>query len=166
METLVDPRTVLESLTERQVAVCELLWARKSSKEIGRALGIHPNTVDQHIKAAGRSLGVDGRNNTALAYGALQAALGRPTPDFARVDSANPWALAETPDAALAPIFTLRDVSTFDGSWVTEATARGPGDAGFSGRFARLLAILAIAIGLAALGVLVVAVMNGLNDLI
>lgn len=55
----------LARLTEQQRACLRFVFAHMTSKEIAPHLGIAPNSVDQHIKAAMRTLGVSDRRAAA-----------------------------------------------------------------------------------------------------
>jgi DNA-binding CsgD family transcriptional regulator len=55
-------------LTEKQRRVLDLLIENKTSKEIARALGISPYTVDQRISLARGKLGVASRAELAARY--------------------------------------------------------------------------------------------------
>lgn len=55
----------LARLTEQQRACLRFVFAHLTSKEIAPHLGIAPNSVDQHIKAAMRVLGVSDRRAAA-----------------------------------------------------------------------------------------------------
>ncbi|HEY0414610.1 MAG TPA: helix-turn-helix transcriptional regulator [Allosphingosinicella sp.] len=52
-------------LTEQQRACLRFVYAHMTSKEIAPRLGIEPGSVDQHIKAAMRVLGVGDRRTAA-----------------------------------------------------------------------------------------------------
>src|SRR3954466_5134224 len=52
-------------LTEQQRACLRFVYARTTSKEIAPRMGIEPGSVDQHIKAAMRVLGVSDRRTAA-----------------------------------------------------------------------------------------------------
>jgi DNA-binding CsgD family transcriptional regulator len=52
-------------LTEQQRICLRHVFAHKTSKEIAPLLGIEPGSVDQHIKAAMRTLGVGDRRSAA-----------------------------------------------------------------------------------------------------
>lgn len=67
------PSDILISLTDKQRAVLDLLIEHKTSKEISRALGISPHTVDQRIMLARAKLGVNTRSEVAQAYRRLLA---------------------------------------------------------------------------------------------
>lgn len=58
-------RTRLARLTEQQRICLRLVYSHLTSKEISPLLGIEPGSVDQHIKAAMRVLGVGDRRTAA-----------------------------------------------------------------------------------------------------
>jgi DNA-binding CsgD family transcriptional regulator len=55
----------LDRLTEQQRICLRHVYAHKTSKEIAPLLGIEPGSVDQHIKAAMKTLGVTERRTAA-----------------------------------------------------------------------------------------------------
>lgn len=55
----------LDRLTEQQRACLRFVYSHLTSKEIAPLLGIEPGSVDQHIKAAMRVLGVGDRRTAA-----------------------------------------------------------------------------------------------------
>jgi DNA-binding CsgD family transcriptional regulator len=55
----------LARLTEQQRVCLRLVFAHMTSKEIAPQLGIEPGSVDQHIKAAMRTLDVPDRRSAA-----------------------------------------------------------------------------------------------------
>ena len=59
-----DPKR-LARLTEQQRACLRHVYAHLTSKEIAPLMGIEPGSVDQHIKAAMRTLGVGDRRTAA-----------------------------------------------------------------------------------------------------
>lgn len=61
-------RDRLESLTQKQRDVLDLLIEFKTSKEISRILEISPHTVDQRVEAAKTKLGAASRSELALIY--------------------------------------------------------------------------------------------------
>ena len=67
------PFECLDSLTDKQRAVLDLLIEHKTSKEISRLLGISHHTVDQRIMLARAKLGVASRSEVAQAYRRLVA---------------------------------------------------------------------------------------------
>lgn len=58
-------RKSVDRLTEQQRICLRHVYAHKTSKEIAPLLGIEPGSVDQHIKAAMRILGVTDRRSAA-----------------------------------------------------------------------------------------------------
>ena len=66
----------LDRLTEQQRICLRHVYAHLTSKEIAPLMGIEPNSVDQHIKAAMRVLNVPDRRTAAL----MLAEHERPTP--------------------------------------------------------------------------------------
>lgn len=58
-------RNRIAKLTEQQRACLRHVYAHLTSKEIAPLLGIEPGSVDQHIKAAMKTLGVGGRREAA-----------------------------------------------------------------------------------------------------
>lgn len=70
---------LLESLTEKQRQVLDLLLEHKTSKEIARVLRISPHTVDQRIQFAREKLGAQTRSEAAVAYRRLLEICGQLT---------------------------------------------------------------------------------------
>lgn len=58
----------LEGLTARQREVLGLVARGHSSKEIGRALGVSPKTIDRHVEVINQRLGMDSRSASARLY--------------------------------------------------------------------------------------------------
>lgn len=67
----------LQDLTDKQVEVLELLSMHKTSKEIGREIGISPNTVDQRLNAVRDKWGTPNRKETVRLYLALKETCGQ-----------------------------------------------------------------------------------------
>lgn len=65
-------QNLLEILTSKQRQVLDLLVEHKTSKEIGIALGISHNTVDQHINICRNKLGASNRRDLAKIYNNLR----------------------------------------------------------------------------------------------
>ncbi len=65
---LSEPPASGAGLTDKQRQVLDLLIQHKTSKEISRALGISPHTVDQRIMLSRAKLGVSSRSEVAQAY--------------------------------------------------------------------------------------------------
>lgn len=72
----------LARLTEQQRICLRHVYAHKTSKEIAPLLGIEPGSVDQHIKAAMRTLDVPDRRTAArlLAEHEARTAIRAPAP--------------------------------------------------------------------------------------
>ena len=62
-----DPNRI-SRLTEQQRACLRHVYAHLTSKEIAPLMGIEPGSVDQHIKAAMRTLGVGDRRTAARIF--------------------------------------------------------------------------------------------------
>ncbi|WP_295636012.1 helix-turn-helix transcriptional regulator [Novosphingobium sp.] len=71
-------RKVFDELTAKQREVLDLLIQHKTSKEISRALGISPYTVDQRINLARAKLGLANRNEVAHVYRQLVSTYQQP----------------------------------------------------------------------------------------
>jgi len=69
-------------LTDKQRRVLDLLIENKTSKEIARALGISPYTVDQRISLARGKLGVSSRTELAARYRLIRKTPDRPLSDI------------------------------------------------------------------------------------
>lgn len=67
-------RKRIARLTEQQRACLRLVFAHLTSKEIAPLLGIEPGSVDQHIKAAMKTLGVGDRRSAARLLAEHEAA--------------------------------------------------------------------------------------------
>lgn len=67
-------REPLDRLTEQQRACLRMVYQHMTSKEIAPRLGIEPGSVDQHIKAAMRTLGVGERRAAARMLAEHEAA--------------------------------------------------------------------------------------------
>src|SRR5690606_1762496 len=70
---------MLAGLTPKQREVLDLLIEHKTSKEIGRELGISPHTVDQRIQFAKEKLGASSRSEVAQLYRRLVEICGQLT---------------------------------------------------------------------------------------
>jgi DNA-binding CsgD family transcriptional regulator len=70
-------------LTDQQRACLRFVYAHMTSKEIAPLLGIEPGSVDQHIKAAMRTLGVGDRRAAAKLLAEYEDRSGTPAVDFA-----------------------------------------------------------------------------------
>jgi DNA-binding CsgD family transcriptional regulator len=86
-----DPNVSGTDLTDKQRQVLDLLIQHKTSKEISRALGISPHTVDQRIMLSRAKLGVSSRSEVAQAYRRL-------------IDAAAPREVAQPAPANAQPL--------------------------------------------------------------
>ena len=68
----------LARLTDQQKACLRLVYAHLTSKEIAPLMGIEPGSVDQHIKAAMKTLGVGDRRTAARILAEHEAAQADP----------------------------------------------------------------------------------------
>jgi DNA-binding CsgD family transcriptional regulator len=84
--------TAFEKLTPREREILRLIAAHLQSKEIARALGLSPKTIEMHVLSARRRLSGLSRRDAALAFVAWEG--GDPGNDYRR----QPSALAELPD--------------------------------------------------------------------
>ena len=82
--------TALAGLTDRQRQVLDLLIQHKSSKEIGRLLGISPHTVDQRLRFAREKLGARTRSEVAVTYRRLLETCGQTTYGKSRIAAGQP----------------------------------------------------------------------------
>jgi DNA-binding CsgD family transcriptional regulator len=67
-----DPKRIAR-LTEQQRACLRHVYAHLTSKEIAPIMGIEPGSVDQHIKAAMKTLGVADRRTAARLFAEHEA---------------------------------------------------------------------------------------------
>jgi len=70
-----DPHRIAR-LTEQQRTCLRFVYRHMTSKEIAPLMGIEPGSVDQHIKAAMRTLGVGDRRSAARILAEQEAAQG------------------------------------------------------------------------------------------
>jgi DNA-binding CsgD family transcriptional regulator len=63
----------ISRLTEQQRACLRYVYAHLTSKEIAPLMGIEPGSVDQHIKAAMKTLGVGDRRTAARIFAEHEA---------------------------------------------------------------------------------------------
>ncbi|MFC5345096.1 helix-turn-helix transcriptional regulator [Brevundimonas staleyi] len=85
-----------KKLSDRQ-RQCVILSATMTDKEIGRALGVSPGTVNKHIQEAMERLGVNTRKNALRALGYVTPSPSDPVP---AADVSGPTGGAETDDVA------------------------------------------------------------------
>jgi DNA-binding CsgD family transcriptional regulator len=86
--------TAFEKLTPREREILRLIAAHLQSKEIARALGLSPKTVEMHVLSARRRLSGMSRRDAALAFVAWEG--GAPGSDY-RKQSEPLAALPDTP---------------------------------------------------------------------
>lgn len=67
----------LDKLTDQQRACLRMVYLHMTSKEIAPRLGIEPGSVDQHIKAAMRILGVGERRAAARMLAEYESGRGK-----------------------------------------------------------------------------------------
>ncbi|MBO9545198.1 helix-turn-helix transcriptional regulator [Caulobacter sp.] len=84
--------TAFEKLTPREREILRLIAAHLQSKEIARALGLSPKTVEMHVLSARRRLSGMSRRDAALAFVAWEG--GDPGSDYRK----QPDDLAALPD--------------------------------------------------------------------
>jgi DNA-binding CsgD family transcriptional regulator len=175
--------------TDKQRRVLDLLIEHKTSKEIARALGISPYTVDQRISLARAKLGVSSRNELAARYREMREA--------ADHSSASGFALSDGEQTAGGPENSdAHDAATIgpserpiphpetqsDGPAAHPVSVRDrfpcptPGDPdyrvgpemfeGSSGGLWRLGAVVATALVLVVTILVVFAIFNQLNDML
>lgn len=78
-------KDILCKLSDKQREALELLILHKTSKEMSRILGISPNTVDQRLNSAKRTLGASSRGELALSYRRLVTICEKTTYDESRI---------------------------------------------------------------------------------
>lgn len=163
---------LLDSITERQRAVLDLVLEHRTSKEIARELDIAPNTVDQRLNAARNKLNARDRAETARIYGHLLSLCGESTYGSSVIDSCTSLPLSKPQEAELSPVFMLNDVSSLHADalhleqWEDLILNRDLGVRGFESKFWRLGIIVAIATGVAFVVATVLSIMNALNALL
>ncbi len=84
--------TAFEKLTPREREILRLIAAHLQSKEIARALGLSPKTVEMHVLSARRRLSGMSRRDAALAFVGWER--GDPGSDYRK----QPDSLAALPD--------------------------------------------------------------------
>src|SRR5215213_7013564 len=83
-----DPKRIAR-LTEQQRACLRYVYAHLTSKEIAPIMGIEPGSVDQHIKAAMKTLGVADRRTAARVLAEHEAQTGGPALAYPSMDLGN-----------------------------------------------------------------------------
>lgn len=98
-------------LTDKQRACLDLLLERKTSKQIGRELGISKYTVDQRITAARQALGANDRDDTAMRYARLKKICDRIAYDPVQVPGAPSPVQSRSADDGSATVLGLGETS-------------------------------------------------------
>src|SRR5215213_1035436 len=83
-----DPKRIAR-LTEQQRACLRYVYAHLTSKEIAPIMGIEPGSVDQHIKAAMKTLDVPDRRTAARVLAEHEAQTGGPPLVYPSMDLGN-----------------------------------------------------------------------------
>jgi DNA-binding CsgD family transcriptional regulator len=165
-----DPKRIAR-LTEQQRACLRHVYAHLTSKEIAPILGIAPGSVDQHIKAAMRTLGVGDRRTAAIVLAEHEGREDPPVVAYPSPDRNSPtdpynfvppivsgWQPHESAGGSMREEQAFFRVATPGGS-PTFQFPMGPSKPGDLGWVARLGWIAVIAIGVAlAFGALVSAI--------
>lgn len=157
----------LESVTDRQREVLDLLLQHRTSKEIARELNIAPNTVDQRINAVRDKFGAKDRAETARIYARLNHLCGRTTYDPSVVDPTARDNLTTASDDEINPVFMLNDSAAYAiGNWDSSDDLFVRRAKLAESKLWRLMAIVGIAVGVAVLAAIILAVMQALNVMI
>ena len=157
----------LATITEKQRQVLDLVVQHWTSKEIGRALGISPNTVDQRINAVRAKLAARDRAETARLYAELNSICGRTIYGPAVVAAAAPAQLPSRQNDPIDPVFSLSDsVQVAPDDWDHLADVVVPGVRLRDSKLWRAVAIVLIAVGIVILATTILAVMQALNAMI
>lgn len=159
---------MLAGLTAKQREVLDLLIEHKTSKEIGRELGISPHTVDQRIQFAKEKLGASSRSEVALLYRRLVEICGQLTYEDSGI-AVSPGLAESGPGTQEGPLtaLTRRERTSLKQPHQTEADYPVVPEL-FDGRYGtlvRLGAIIAIAVFLVILVLGGLAIMSELSEL-
>ena len=167
LSSLAEPQAKLALLTAKQRAVMDLVCEDFSYKEIAHRLDISIRTVEQRMTGARMRLGTYDRPSTARAYRHLKMICGQTTCGLSPLDFESLRILPRQSDVGSSPVFTLNDAAFSGDVWVERAGPeyRPRGD-DFWGRVNRFGMIVLIALGIAAGLAVLIATMNGLNDLL
>ena len=159
-------RSLLESLTQRERDVLDLVLLHQTSKEIARELAIAPNTVDMRIKNARRKLGVSDRAELARYYTSIKATCGLTTCGFPVIDESRPRQEEKAQELPLEPNFQINDASfARQFYWERPVTLLEAMDEKF-GRMGRVGGILLGALAFALIVLIVVSLSVALGDLV
>lgn len=158
-------------LTDQQRACLRHVYAHRTSKEIAPILGIEPGSVDQHIKAAMRTLDVGDRRTAAKVFAEYEGRDDAPAVAYPPLNSRSPtdpynfvppivsgWQPHEPAGGSMREEQAFFRVATPGGSPTFQLPmgSSKPGDLNWA---TRLMWIAAIAIGVAlAFGALVSAI--------
>jgi DNA-binding CsgD family transcriptional regulator len=162
-----DPNRIAR-LTEQQRACLRHVYAHLTSKEIAPLMGIEPGSVDQHIKAAMKTLGVGDRRTAARLFAEHEGRDESPAVAYPPLDPASPsdhynfvppivsgWQPHESAGGSMREEQAFFRVATASGSPTFQFPigSSKPGDLNWT---TRLMWIAVIAIGVAlAFGALV-----------
>lgn len=154
----------LESITDRQREVLDLVVQHWTSKEIARELNISPNTVDQRINAVRAKLGARDRAETARIYSELTRICGETIYGPAVLAERAHSQLVSNRDNAIDPVITpYYDAASAPQEWdhminrvVSRASLKDR-------KLWRFVAIVIIAVGTVILATTILAVMQALN---
>jgi DNA-binding CsgD family transcriptional regulator len=165
-----DPKRIAK-LTEQQRACLRHVYAHLTSKEIAPIMGIEPGSVDQHIKAAMKTLGVGDRRTAARIFAEYEGRDDSPAVAYPPLQQDGPqdsynfvppivsgWQPHESAGASMREEQAFFRVATPTGTptFPLPIGSSKPGDLNWA---ARLAWIAAIAIGVAlAFGALVSAI--------
>lgn len=175
----------VERLTPDQIACLKGVLAHRTSKQIARDLGISPHTVDARIRAAIKQLGVETRREAALTLENFDSRSPHKSFVYQSLtlqDSARTCDLPVTPmQPSSAVIYPVSDETEHEqnGFIVNDGPASAWPDAGFEkgvktlwkpqrnlmGPSQRVLAIVAISLGSAALVALIILALHALASL-
>ena len=106
-----DDRHCWSRLTDKQRACLDLLLEHKTSKQIGRELGVSKYTVDQRITAARLALGARDRGDTANRYARLRLICDRIACDSVEVPGTASTMPSRSADDGLATVLGLGETS-------------------------------------------------------
>ena len=163
-EGLADPL-----LTDKQIAVLDLLVQHRTSKEIARELGISPHTVEQRLNGAKHKLGVTRRGDLANAWLRAKALCEKPVYEEIRI---TPNALPLSEQAQPGERTDLIVPAPAQASLPAAETASQPVNlvpavlTGRNGALMRITAVFAIAAGMTMVCIGGLAVLEQLSRLV
>ena len=103
----------LEQLSDGEREVCDLLLARRTTKEMARHLQLSINGVDWRIRTAREKLGARDRNDLARIYGTLKYHWGESPVTPSPVANSVAPPVARSPETPSRSEFTLNDTASF-----------------------------------------------------